>query len=96
VDKLTIHFGSGATAVATVDPEEDFELEAQRIKPLRTKFEREGRNVPFALQGDPADVEAYIESCVTNPREPHWVWIGDVFVFTQTVSGVEQGDTKAA
>lgn len=38
------------------------------------------------------DVNDYIEHQITQPAKPHWAWIGDAYVFTQAVSGVDVVD----
>ena len=34
-------------------------------------------------------VRDYIEKALNSPARPHWTWLGDVYVFSQGVSGVE-------
>lgn len=33
-------------------------------------------------------VRDYVEKALNAPTRPHWAWIGDVYVFSQGVSGV--------
>ena len=30
----------------------------------------------------------YVERALNAPARPHWVWIGEIYVFSQAVSGV--------
>lgn len=34
-------------------------------------------------------VRDYVEKALNAPARPHWTWLGDVYVFSQGVSGVE-------
>jgi hypothetical protein len=45
-----------------------------------------------------AGVDSYeelIEKAITEPPKPHWCWIGDIYAFTQAISGFELADTTA-
>lgn len=39
--------------------------------------------------------EELIEKAITEPPKPHWCWIGDIYAFTQAISGFELADTVA-
>lgn len=82
MEKVKIHFHSGASATAIIGAAE---LEAENER-LAEYFHR-------ALEADESveNAEELVETAFTVPPKPRWTWVGDVFLFTQAVCGVEVG-----
>jgi hypothetical protein len=83
VDTITIHLHSGTKIVANI-VQEDLAAEGERVAHLN--------DIHNGTWDDEIDSsEGLVESALTVPPKPRWVWIGDAFVFTQAVAGVEYG-----
>lgn len=81
---LTIHFHGGTKAVATIE-NDDLADEQMRVEEQNAKYHQEwSTNIECA--------EELVESALTVPPKPGWRWIGDAFVFTQAVAGIEYGN----
>jgi hypothetical protein len=85
-EKLTLHFHGGTTAVATVT-DEDLVDESARVEEFNATHST-------SHDSDIVYVEELVESALTVPPRPRWAWIGDAFVFTQALCGVEYGVTQ--
>lgn len=76
---LTIRYPSGVGVVTEIDDETlDEALDA-------INAERRSHGKPEIAD---LDVDGYIENAVAGHR-PHWTWIGDLYVHTQAISGIE-------
>lgn len=84
-ENVTIHFNGGTKAVARITPE-DLADEQFRIEQLNQQHNQEWET---AIES----TEELVESALTVPPKPGWRWIGDAYVFTQAVAGIEYGVT---
>lgn len=80
MEKVTVHFHGGTTAIASVD-HEDLELENERIQ--------SDPRIVVADDFSVTNAEELVESALTMPPRPRWLWIGDLYCFSQAVTGVE-------
>lgn len=80
---VTIHFHGGTKAVATIE-HADLADEQVRVEQLNKQLQQDW-NTEIGC------AEELVESALTVPPRPGWRWIGDAFVFTQAVSGIEYG-----
>lgn len=81
---LTIHFHGGTKAVATITAE-DLADESARVEQMIEKHKNN------EWDADISCAEELVESALSIPPKPGWRWIGDAFVYTQAVAGIEYG-----
>lgn len=84
---ITIHFHGGTKAVATIE-DSDLADEQMRVEQFNARHST-------TFETEISCAEELVESALTVPPKPRWVWVGDAFVFTQAISGVEYGNTVA-
>jgi hypothetical protein len=80
MERVTVHFHGGTTAVAHVD-HNDIELENERLA--------DDPRVNFTPELRVTNTEELVESAITQPPRPRWLWIGDLYCFSQAVCGFE-------
>lgn len=85
---ITIHFNGGTKAVARVTSE-DLADEQMRVERLNDELVRQGRSPAYETSIECA--EELVESALSVPPRPGWRWLGDAYVFTQAVAGIEYG-----